>query len=78
MALSRIQNVVRQFDLKPGDTMKSIHGDDIANSRVLSETMIIHAEDSGFRLLHDHPITGEQMDFWMSAGELDQLRGYAA
>lgn len=43
-----IRQVIEQHGLKAGDTMKNIHGEDIAKSIVLSPSTVALAVDDGY------------------------------
>lgn len=75
MSKSEINNVIKKHDLKSGDTMRNIHGDEIPGSVVIDNYTFVHPErdTKGFRMVSEKPLTGEQTERWLS---VDAIRAF--
>lgn len=71
-----IAAIVAKHDLKPGDTMRTLDGDMIARSRVISERSVIYPDGEGYLLISENVILGEETHQFLSAAMLEQLRSY--
>lgn len=78
MSKSMINQVIVQNELKPGDTMRNVKGEDIEGSVVLGPYSFVHPEDGphgGFRLESERPIHGDAQSLWLSKDAMRALKG---
>ena len=78
MADPVITRIVEQHGLKPGDPMRTIHGDVIEGSRVIGGSMVVYPQDDHHLLVSESVLTGEETRLILTTDMLSQLRQYDA
>ena len=74
---SVIGDLIKSFDLSPGDQMCNVNGHAIEDSVVIdSRTVLLREDDGNFRLIVEKPFTGEDLNVFMSAEALDVIRNF--
>jgi len=76
MPKSVIAHIIATQNLSPGDAMRTLDGDVIPSSRVLSRTMIVYADGDVHTLVSQNVLTGEETTQTLSADAMEQLRSY--
>lgn len=79
MPKSHISSIVRKHGLKPGDTMRNVHGEEIADSCVIDGYTIIHREDGergGYRIISENPLLGDETQQFFTADAMAILKAY--
>lgn len=74
---SVITRIVREHGLKPGDAMRTIHGDEIAGSRVIGVSMVVYPQDDHHLLVSESVLTGEETRVILTPDMLAQLGTYS-
>jgi hypothetical protein len=75
---SVITRIIRDNSLKPGDVMRTIHGDEITGSRVIGGSMVVYPQDDHHLLVSESVLTGEETRIILTPDMLSQLGAYAA
>lgn len=75
---SVISRIIRQHDLKPGDAMRTIHGDAIIGSRVIGGSMVVYPQDDHHLLISESVLTSEETRVILTPDMVAQLGAYAA
>lgn len=72
--MTTIASIVAKHALKPGDPMRNIHGEIIADSVVLHNRCFAHRVGNGVEIIHESSITDKETTLFLTDKAFAALR----